>query len=667
DNPLNLRPPPEPPDDDFDLEPEVISEVMEDIDEPDEGGEIFVSTKIEDVDYFPFMFVIRIFLPYLILPETSPLFLSAESEDTIFDPGARGVEVRLTGDVVSIVPICASSNDNSSIEPNSFNDTSNIFTHPPQPQYETYSCELCGNDSYYGYDCPPRFPLVYEKEPSYNQNYNDNYYPHNSPSFLCCDNCGGPHESFHCQPMNQIYFEPNSNYSGFDQPPQYTMDHQPNEGMSKSNIVFEEINMMFQQLMEILNEENQDKIEEINQVTHTFEPSRRFNYICYDIDDYYDYEESTIPLNEIISQIPPSIVITTSPPVLLIEDPEVSLIMRNEEINTIPKKESDEFTKSSVEDLVPIPSQSEDTFGSDSECLLPTCDDFSPINIFEENLDDVELLLHHGPSTPTMSIVSIIERFTDEQPLAENDVLFDLESKNDEWKKILYDAQIDDLMTEDKVFEPGIHDKKISPTYVSLPFEDRHYLFFTYVVQNFLPRITYPVVSPFLLSSRKEVVARERKRKARTTLLMALPEDHLAKFHKMVDAISVDLDANDKTGLGYDSQMNKSDLNDVHVNESQVIENSLIDSHESDGKDNQVNDRFKKSEGYHAVPPPYTGNYMPPRADLSFVGLDDFVFKFEISKIVTSVNETKTSTSKTSKKSLEKPKTVRPSAPIIEE
>nr|GEU66860.1 ribonuclease H-like domain-containing protein [Tanacetum cinerariifolium] len=34
----------------------------------------------------------------------------------------------------------------------------------------------------------------------------------------------------------------------------------------------------------------------------------------------------------------------------------------------------------------------------------------------------------------------------------------------------------------------------------------------------------------------KEVVARERERKARTTLLMAIPEDHLAKFHKMADA-----------------------------------------------------------------------------------------------------------------------------------
>nr|GFA75071.1 hypothetical protein [Tanacetum cinerariifolium] len=48
--------PSEPHDDNFDLEPEVILAVMEDIDEHDEhfdpGGEIFVSTNNEDVDYF---------------------------------------------------------------------------------------------------------------------------------------------------------------------------------------------------------------------------------------------------------------------------------------------------------------------------------------------------------------------------------------------------------------------------------------------------------------------------------------------------------------------------------------------------------------------------------------------------------------------------------------
>nr|GFC66792.1 hypothetical protein [Tanacetum cinerariifolium] len=107
----------------------------------------------------------------------------------------------------------------------------------------------------------------------------------------------------------------------------------------------------------------------MNQVTHTSEPSRSFNSICYDDNDD---EERTIPLRDIISQFPPSIVITTSPPVLPTEDPDDFLIMGNKDLNTIPEKKSDEFIKSIVEDLVPIPSESEDTSGSDSECILPS-------------------------------------------------------------------------------------------------------------------------------------------------------------------------------------------------------------------------------------------------------------------------------------------------------
>ncbi|GJU90779.1 hypothetical protein Tco_1303202 [Tanacetum coccineum] len=100
-----------------------------------------------------------------------------------------------------------------------------------------------------------------------------------------------------------------------------------------------------------------------------------------------------------------------------------------------------------------------------------------------------------------MSVVSILEGFTDEPPLEENDDLFDLESKENDWKKILYDAPIDDLMTEDKLFYPDIHKKKFSPTYVSLSFEDRHYLSFTYVIRIFLPYFTYLVESSSLLLS----------------------------------------------------------------------------------------------------------------------------------------------------------------------
>ncbi|GJY95624.1 putative ribonuclease H-like domain-containing protein [Tanacetum coccineum] len=91
--------------------------------------------------------------------------------------------------------------------------------------------------------------------------------------------------------------------------------------------------------------------------------------------------------------------------------------------------------------------------------------------------------------------------------------------------------------------------------------------------------------------------------------------------------------AKDKTGLGYDS----------HVNESEVLDNvvdSVFDSHESDGDNNQVNDRFKKN---------------------------DPVYKSKVSETITSKDSLDTTASETSKDSFEKPKTVRPSVPIIED
>ncbi|GJU59829.1 hypothetical protein Tco_1237595 [Tanacetum coccineum] len=64
---------------------------------------------------------------------------------------------------------------------------------------------------------------------------------------------------------------------------------------------------------------------------------------------------------------------------------------------------------------------------------------------------------------------------------------------------------------------------------------------------------------------------------------------------------------------------------------------------------------------------PALGTTCPPRPDLSFAGLDEFVFKSAVRKTNTSVPETETSISKTSKDIVEKPKIVKPSAPIIEE
>ncbi|GKB73304.1 hypothetical protein Tco_0934716 [Tanacetum coccineum] len=283
--------------------------------------------------------------------------------------------------------------------------------------------------------------------------------------------------------------------------------------------------------------------------------------IFYDDDD----EESSIPLRDIIYELPLSVAIT---PDLPITD---SLIMKDEHLNTIPEMESDEVIKSSIEDLVPIPCESEDTFESDSDGDLPSCDDFSPINVYEEksvtfsnplfdsndnftssdeeslsdednieskdsyvsNLDEPALLV-----TP-LSDANEDECFDPGGEIDEIDVFLDMDISTDikngyhdsegdiiYLESLLIDDTIpnlppevfldhnprslkdeldkEDLMTEDKIFDPGIPEKFFSPTYVKLPFKDRHYFSLTYVIRIFLPYFTYLVESPFLLSSGSE-------------------------------------------------------------------------------------------------------------------------------------------------------------------
>ncbi|GKA98578.1 hypothetical protein Tco_0826515, partial [Tanacetum coccineum] len=106
----------------------------------------------------------------------------------------------------------------------------------------------------------------------------------------------------------------------------------------------------------------------------------------------------------------------------------------------------------------------------------------------------------------------------------------------------------------------------------------------------------------------------------------------LEKFEEssknLTKLINSQISAKDKAGLGYDSQINK---NNVH---------SVFNIRESDVDDSPVNDRFKTGEGFHAVPPPYTGNYMPSRPDLSCAGLDDYVYKTKVSENETSISKT---------------------------
>ncbi|GJY98219.1 hypothetical protein Tco_0515129 [Tanacetum coccineum] len=63
--------------------------------------------------------------------------------------------------------------------------------------------------------------------------------------------------------------------------------------------------------------------------------------------------------------------------------------MGDENLSTIPEKELDKFIKSSVKDLVPIPSESEDTSDNDSKSDLPFCDNSVTFSnpLFNDNDD----------------------------------------------------------------------------------------------------------------------------------------------------------------------------------------------------------------------------------------------------------------------------------------
>ncbi|GKB02276.1 hypothetical protein Tco_0830365 [Tanacetum coccineum] len=111
--------------------------------------------------------------------------------------------------------------------------------------------------------------------------------------------------------------------------------------------------------------------------------SQQFNFIYDDDDD----EESSIPLSDVISGLPPCIAIT---PILTTKEPVDSLIMEDEHLDTILAMKTDQFIKSSAENLVPTPSESEDA--SDGVCDLPVCDDFPKSHLvsFSNPLFDID-------------------------------------------------------------------------------------------------------------------------------------------------------------------------------------------------------------------------------------------------------------------------------------
>nr|GFB38687.1 hypothetical protein [Tanacetum cinerariifolium] len=198
--------------------------------------------------------------------------------------------------------------------------------------------------------------------------------------------------------------------------------------------------------------------------------------------------------------------------------------MENEHLDTIPETKLDEFIKSSVENLVLIPSESEDFSDIESERDMTDCDDsqttkFSTFSnpLFDDSTssddessheEDIHEMSFKTYSNPLFDLDD--EIISSGFNLIHNEDL-DSTPKNDRFDTKSY--LLESLLNRDESIPPGIDsddsDSKGDNLFLErllhddpIPLPDT--LDFSNVVRVFLPFFTYPMTSSILLSSGSE-------------------------------------------------------------------------------------------------------------------------------------------------------------------
>nr|GEW38492.1 hypothetical protein [Tanacetum cinerariifolium] len=197
------------------------------------------------------------------------------------------------------------------------------------------TCKLCGNGAYYGYNCPPKVPIIPDPEPVNNQTIKE--LPPTVQSFDPKSNL--VHNCFNVfDPPSQLPF---ISYEFCRNDARYGHYCTP-------QVPFIYPEPCYNQYFDFLK-----YIHDFQREYLCFENCRI--PACYDDDD--DYYTFAITSNE----------------------PVNSLSMGDEHLDTIPATKLDEFIKSSVENLVPIL----------SECDMPVCEAFKTFSniLFDSNYD----------------------------------------------------------------------------------------------------------------------------------------------------------------------------------------------------------------------------------------------------------------------------------------
>nr|GEV44646.1 hypothetical protein [Tanacetum cinerariifolium] len=204
------------------------------------------------------------------------------------------------------------------------------------------TCELCRKDAHYGYNFPLKVLNIPDPEPFNNQTIDE--LPETVPSFdpICYSKDGN---SFTYDSISNLVHDSLNVFNPPPQPPTYSYEFCKNDAYYGHDCPLQE------ELAVYINTLSWDR------------PT-----ICNDDDD--DDEDYTITITTILST----------------EELDNSLSMGDEHLDTVSATESDEFIKSSVENLVPIPSESEGI--PDKMCDVPFHDNSLPLDVSKDQFED---------------------------------------------------------------------------------------------------------------------------------------------------------------------------------------------------------------------------------------------------------------------------------------
>nr|GEY07888.1 hypothetical protein [Tanacetum cinerariifolium] len=278
-------------------------------------------------------------------------------------------------------------------------DYPNVFDPPQQLPFISY--EFCRNDARYGHYCTPQVPFVYP-EPCYNQDVN--FSPefqefHDFQQHLCCENG---------RTINHPIF------------------NDENELFDSQNKRMEQLTSTCDMVSPFIQKKEEEKKIEEGQAAN----ARYWKILaCYDdFDD--DYAFAITP-----------------------NKPDYSLSMGDKHPNTGPAIESDKFIKSSVENLVPILSESEGeseyvpekiflNLMFDEE-IIPMKIDQHPHNVESDLIES--LRIHDSLLIILSKINSLLDEFADKLALLKSippridKTDYDFEEEIRLIKKLLYD------------------------------------------------------------------------------------------------------------------------------------------------------------------------------------------------------------------------------------